>query len=166
MRGRLVSHLAWVGLVASLLLMGSFSFGPARAGELANAEVTPTPTPTLAAPVLLEPADAAVLPQPIPPQFWTFRWSALGSPCKCSIAVWLPDGSIYLSEHNIAPPREYAYYYATASPLPRGPWYWKVWVTCPYGSSESETRTFSIEPTPTPAGQTHTHLPVLWNMAP
>jgi len=166
MRARLVSCLVWIGLLLLLWGVGLSASKPAEAGKLAEQ----TPTPTIAAPVLIEPADGAVLPQPVVPQMWTFRWSALRGPCKCSIAIWNDGpGGAYLGEENIAPPRDYAYYYTTYSPLPDAAlegWYWKVWVTCPYGSNESETRSFSVERAPTPTATARTLLPLLWKLAP
>jgi hypothetical protein len=167
MRARIVFYLAWVAMVASLFLVGSPTPAPAKAIGLL--EATSTATPAVPPPVLLEPADGVVLPQPVSPQTWTFRWEALRSACKCSIAVWEPNGPIYLGEQNIAPPRAYTYIYTTSSPLPReslGPWYWKVWITCPNGSNESETRTFNVEPAPTPTVRTYTFLPLLLKAAP
>ncbi len=166
MRARLVSYLAWVGLIALLSLAG-LSAKPAEAGDLLTLTPTASPTPTIAPPILLEPANNAVLPQPVAPQTWTFRWSALRGACKCSIAIWQPDTSLYVGEQNIAPPREYVFYYTTASPLPPNSlqsWYWKVWVTCPNGSNESETRAFSVGPTPTPAAANRLLFPLVRNM--
>ncbi len=52
---------------------------------------TPTPTPTSFAvpPELAEPADGALLPQPVPPAAWTFKWQ-VSCPCYYSIEINRP----------------------------------------------------------------------------
>lgn len=108
--------------------------------------LTPTPTPTSmpGPPELLQPADGAVLPQPVFPQQWLFTWTARMGPCWGSISITGPNG-----QHVTAQvPYPYQYTYSATDFLPAnalGPWQWFVGVYCPLGSNYSETRTFWVE---------------------
>jgi len=167
MRAGIIPYLAWITLVASIFLIGAPALAPASA--IGSLQATSSPGPTVPAPVLLGPPNNAAMPQPVAPQMWTFRWSALGGVCKCSISIWQPNGNIHLYEGYMASDGEYVYYYTSAFPIPpesMEPWYWKVWVTCPYGSNESETRTFRIVSGPTPTPKAYLRLPLLLNRAP
>jgi hypothetical protein len=116
----------------------------------------PTLTPTLTSmpgpPILYEPCDGALLPQPIPPNEWYFWWGARGGPCYCGISIQGPGGRHVGSERiSFYDVMRYEYRYRSHVCLPNdalGPWYWQVWVVCPMGNNESERRTFWVEPAP------------------
>jgi len=116
----------------------------------ATATVTPTPTSMPGPPTLLQPANGALLPQPVPPDEWYFSWEAKRGPCSCTISIEGPGerklGAIVHWEVG------YEYHYTTTQYLPAdalAPWYWWVQVTCPGVINRSETRTFSVMPAPT-----------------
>lgn len=111
---------------------------------------TPTASPTSfpGPPILIQPADGAVLPQPVPPNEWYFSWDARRGPCYCSITIEGP-GERSLGASPIY--SVYEYRYTTDEYLPDdalGPWYWWVEVGCPAGSNQSEIRSFWVERAP------------------
>jgi hypothetical protein len=115
--------------------------------------ITPSPTPTSqpGAPQLVQPDNEAVLPQPVPPGEWFFKWNAKTGPCYCELHVRGPGGRyIHATREPIAPPY-YTYSYRTNEYLPDdalGLWYWQVEVHCLGGHARSETRTFWVEEAP------------------
>ena len=116
--------------------------------------VTPTPTSIPGPPILIQPADGAVLPQPVSPNEWYFSWQARYGPCSCSISIEGPGRHLGDSFLHV-----YEYRYTTDEYLSDdalGPWYWWVWVNCPLASAKSETRTFWVEQAPT-----RVYLPLL-----
>lgn len=129
--------------------------------------LTKTPTPTSSSvpypPTLIAPADNAVLPQPVAPNEWVFRWQ--GRPCVYKISIYGPDRLIEGIVNNGA----MEYHYSTDTYIPDDAltgWTWNVRINCPQGSQFSETRSFSVLPaltststaTPTPV-PTHTPTP-------
>jgi len=113
--------------------------------------ITPTPTSMPSPPVLLEPENGALLPQPIPPNEWRFSWSARMGPCHCHIDISGPGGRSISAEVGYGP-AGYQYVYTQTQYLPDDaltPWYWSVRVDCPAGNNYSETRAFSVVPVPT-----------------
>ena len=122
--------------------------------------VTPTPTPTSipGPPALIQPADDAVLPQPVSPNEWYFSWDARRGPCLCAIYIRGPGGR-HLGDNYVPWQEGYEYRYTTDEYLPDdalGPWYWGVSVHCPLANNYSETRIFWVEQAPT-----RVYLPLL-----
>jgi hypothetical protein len=120
---------------------------------------TPTPTPTSipGPPTLIQPANGAVLPQPVAPNEWLFTWDARRGPCSSTISIAGPGGR-HLGA-TIPGSQPYEFRFTTDAPIPNdslGPWTWSVTVDCPLASARSETRTFEVEPvaTPTPTRPT------------
>jgi hypothetical protein len=116
---------------------------------------TPTITPTSlpGPPQLSQPADGAVLPQPVSPEAWTFAWTARTGPCYAAIAIDGPGGRRLGSNYVDWATTGYRYEYTAAEVLPDdalSPWNWYVDVICPLGSNRSETRTFSVAPASSP----------------
>ncbi|HKY84706.1 MAG TPA: CARDB domain-containing protein [Anaerolineales bacterium] len=114
---------------------------------------TPTITPTSlpGPPQLSQPADGAVLPQPVSPEAWTFAWTARTGPCYGAITIDGPGGRRLGSNFVDWATTGYRYEYTAAEGLPDdalSPWQWYVDVICPLGSNRSETRTFSVAPSP------------------
>jgi len=117
---------------------------------------TPSPTPTSlpGSPQLIQPADGAVLPQPVLPDEWFFSWTARTGPCHTAIAVEGPGerrlGNGYIDWYITG----YRYGYTTTAYFPDdalGPWHWFVDVICPSGSNRSETRVFWVASASPPA---------------
>jgi hypothetical protein len=132
---------------------------------------TPTYTPTSmpGPPWLIQPADGALLPQPVPPDEWYFSWGARTGPCSCDIEIEGPGGRRVWA-HVSYSYGYYEYHYTTTQYLPDdalAPWFWWVEVYCPLGYNRSETRTFSVmpaptnTPTPTPTARAIIYLPLI-----
>jgi hypothetical protein len=116
---------------------------------------TPTITPTSlpGPPQLSQPADGAVLAQPVSPEAWTFTWTARTGPCYSAITIDGPGGRRLGSNYVDWATTGYRYEYTAAEVLPDdalSPWHWYVDVICPLGSNRSETRTFSVAPASSP----------------
>ncbi len=132
---------------------------------------TPTPTPTSTAvagpPVLLAPANGAVLQQPIDGNEWVFRWQARMGPCHSSFKANGPNGYALTAQvyYSSSAPGGYSYYYTRTVPFPTdafGRWTWQATVICPLRTVQSETWTFYLEgevPTPTPTSVPPTPTP-------
>jgi len=116
----------------------------------ATATATATPTSMPGPPTLIQPANGALLPQPVPPDEWYFSWEAKRGPCSCTISIDGPGGrQLWAIVHWEV---GYEYNYTTTQYLPAEaltPWSWWVQVICPGGINRSETRTFSVMPAPT-----------------
>ena len=120
---------------------------PSSTAVTSATPITATPTSFPGPPQLIEPADAAMLPQPVPPAEWVFSWMARDGPCYGAITIQGPGGrrlgSGYIDYHTIG----YRYVYASTEVLPDdalGPWSWFVDVICPMGNNRSEIRTFWV----------------------
>lgn len=124
---------------------------------------TPTPTSMPGPPVLYEPADGAVLPQPVSPNEWYFSWGARAGPCCCHISISGPGGrQLGASCIPYYSTMGYEYRYSSTEYLPDdalGPWDWAVAVVCPLGTNQSESRTFWVEKAP--ALPYRAHLPMV-----
>lgn len=143
-------------------------------GPTSTATSTPTHTPTSqpGPPALYAPEDGAVLPQPVPPNEWEFRWQARMGPCYTVLGVSGPPGGAGFSVTRY-PYEGYSYRYTTDEYIPNnalGPYHWSVGVVCPLGMNHSESRTFWVEPAPsvsptplptfTPTGTLPTPTPI------
>lgn len=108
----------------------------------------PSPTPTETSypgpPSLIFPPDGALMPQPVSPEDWYFRWSADCGACTSSILIKGPGGrEIYeYTEWS----HEFQYTADTFLPDDAlGPWTWSVGVCKQLGCNGSETRTFWVQ---------------------
>lgn len=146
-----IGWLFWAtGLGGILLLTSALAALPVASQESKQPLVTPTPTSMPGPPILIEPENGALLPQPVPPGEWRFLWSARMGPCHCHIDISGPGGRSISAEVNYWP-AGYQYVYTQTLHLPDDaltPWYWSVRVDCPAGNNYSETRTFSVAPAP------------------
>ncbi len=126
------------------------------AAPTATATLTPTRTPTSlpVEPFLFTPADGATLPQPVPPDRWSFMWTCV--PCGPLLHLHGPQGSeLTLPPDNVTSP--FTATYTQTAPLPDealGPWHWWVSNECEGVVYTSPTRSFWVRPaatlTPTP----------------
>jgi hypothetical protein len=107
----------------------------------------PSPTPTETSypgpPRLIFPPDGALMPQPVSPDVWHFRWSADCGACWGAIYIHGPGG------REIKEYTEWAqeFQYTSDTFLPDdalGPWTWGVGVCKQLGCNVSETRTFWV----------------------
>ena len=120
--------------------------------------VTPTPTSTAKAgpPVLVAPANGAVLLLPINGNEWLFRWDARMGPCHSSFNANGPNGYSISAQvyYQTSWPSPYTYHYTRTTPFPAealGWWTWHATVICPLQSAQSETRAFYFDgPAPAP----------------
>ena len=119
-----------------------------------TATQTPTPTSMPGPPILYEPADGAVLPQPVSSNEWYFSWGARAGPCCCYISISGPGGRQFgASCIPFYPTMRYEYRYSSTEYLPDdalGPWRWAVAVVRPLGTNYSESRSFWAERAPAP----------------
>jgi hypothetical protein len=126
----------------------------ARNESLATATPTVTVTPTShpGPPTLIAPPGGAVLPQPVPPDAWTFVWAARGGPCWSSIDMHGPDHADLHADIHTYDGNGYHYTYSQTNPFPAsafGPWSWQTHIWCPLGSNVSDTYIFWLGSTPT-----------------
>jgi hypothetical protein len=137
--------------------------------ESVIATATPTPPPTA---FPLEPDDNAILPQPVAPDYWRFRWEGI----YCAYKLYLagPGGRSFVSPSigPVGPPPFYFQYdYVQDAPLPAealGPWTWYVKDECAGGQSPIRTFWISgaqITATPTSVTPTTTVTPTLAEQA-
>jgi TolB protein len=111
--------------------------------------ITPTSLPGV--PRLIQPADGAVLPQPIFPDEWLFSWEARTGPCYAGLIIEGPGEQRLVHEFIDWRSAGYKYIYQATeyfSDDALGPWYWYVEVICPSGSNRSEVREFWVETSP------------------
>jgi hypothetical protein len=104
---------------------------------------TPTPTSKPGPPTLKYPPDGGLLPQPVPPGEWYFKWNA--KPCYTTINIHGPGGRHIRAERQEDEAQEFQY--TTDTYLPDdalGPWDWGVYVHCMLGDNHSEHRTFWV----------------------
>jgi hypothetical protein len=135
----------------------SRTFSPARAIDTPIAYLpviawsdTPTPTPTgvPVPPKLEDPADGALLPQPVPPAAWVFTWEAL---CACYYTIDITGPG---DRQIVSAAMRDIYVYTTTAYLPNDalrPWHWRVYTSRNGFSAYGETRTFWVAPAPTAA---------------
>jgi hypothetical protein len=129
-----------------------------------TATSTPKPTPTFiptsfpGPPQLIQPADGAVLPQPVYPDGWVFSWTARTGPCYAAITIEGPGERRLGDEYIDWRTTGYRYTYAATehfSDDALGPWHWFVDVICmETARNRSETRTFWVETSPVPSAPT------------
>ena len=150
-RRLLVGLLSWGTVLSSIFILATaLAALPAASQDSKQPLITPTPTSEPGPPILLEPEDGALLPQPVPPDEWRFLWSARTGPCHCHINISGPGGRSISAEVNYWPDG-YQYIYTQTQYLPEDaltPWYWSVDVHCPDVGKHSETWTFSVMPAP------------------
>ena len=110
---------------------------------------TVTPTSMPGPPTLLSPENDALIPQPVLPNQWYFKWDARTGPCWCTISIGGPGGRSLYSGIDYQLPGGYHFVYTQTDYLPDdalGPWRWSVAVDCPQGHNYSETHTFRVMP--------------------
>jgi hypothetical protein len=117
-----------------------------------------TPTSFPGPPQLIQPADGAVLPQPVYPDEWVFSWTARTGPCYAAITIEGPGDRHLGDEYIDWSTTGYRYTYTTTGYLSDdalGPWHWFVEVICMQTATNlSETRTFWVETSPVPSAPT------------
>ena len=107
----------------------------------------PSPTPTETSypgpPILIFPPDGALMPQPVSPDVWTFRWSADCGACVGTISIHGPGGREIHEYFDSS--QEFQYTGDILLPEDAlGPWTWGVGVCKQLGCNVSETRTFWV----------------------
>jgi hypothetical protein len=107
---------------------------------------TPAPTPTETSypgpPILISPPDGALMPQPVPPEEWYFKFQPCYPPTWCGIDITGPGGRQISALVDSG-----EYRYITDTYLPEdalGPWFWGVWICRQLGCNHSETRAFWV----------------------
>lgn len=171
---------SWSGYLTSITSLSSdnlWAVGENLIAQYASGAcvtATPTPTTTLptptctpaatetlpptppATPVLLQPADGATLPQPIPPHEWRFVWRS-NSGESSWISIRGPGGRCIRGAGVESPQDDYVSQYTFQYTADRllyddalGPWYWSVqhtgYIDRRWYSNQSDTRTFWVEP--------------------
>ncbi len=115
--------------------------------------ITPTPSPSVTPtsmpgpPTLLAPENGALLPQPVPPDQWYFKWAARTGPCNSTIFIEDPVGRSIVATVDWWPHNYYEFVYTRTTFLPNdalGIWSWMTYVDCPLGHNHSTVYTFTV----------------------